>query len=502
MIVSVINRIVKKLALKSSFLKSFNVHTTNIIFLCIVSYSLTGQTTWIVEPIPNVKKLKRIGDFFLVDDGNTVRILDTLGAQVYYPKDSILPLNLTVASGETFVLVKKDKFYGLQTIEGKPILPTVYDEINPISKHFFKVKKYDSYAVVNDQNQLILPYQKPISPKAKTDSIIHIQTSQVNQYYNANGDTVDLVHIKDITSKYKTDGFIYTRNSENLWGIIHNEKDTLIPLKYDWITQVTSDQFLVKKGPFYGVITKDEIIVPFDYSKYNFVTLAEKQILNFSNKYNNRCLLYFPESKKLFGEEAESISIKGENSIDIIPNIKKRNERNIYTPDLKHIITIDDKFEYLSDNLIVKYEDSTSIVINYATGNKVFEADGIIIRSALGALYLKKNGLYGLVSKTGETISLPKYKTVSQYQGVYKFETLDKKIVHYNNDGVIIPYESSRIDRIGCTPFYNTGQNIINDKGDIVFDQYIKSATPLNCDNKYLLKVQIESGTGILRVDR
>lgn len=474
--------------------------------MSVVPQSLSTQSTWIVEPTQDQKIFWKVGDFIMIQGKEDVRIIDTLGVQAFDPNDGIIPQEIVEAAGEYMLLYKKDNLIGLQSLDGKNILPNIYEDIKPISKHFFVVTKYNSKALVNDRNQLIHPYNEKIRSKVLTDSTIIVTVDFVDTYYDFDGDTLDYLAIKTLTSKHKTDDITYTINNDELWGIVQNERDTIIPFKYEDIIQIGIDQYLCMDNSNYGIITKDKTIVPFEYTRFELKELGENLVVILENRKNNTSLAYIPEFKRIMGKDAERIVVS-EDRLTLIPVGKKHTELNMFSKELKPILTVNDKFEYLTRGLIAKYADGSSTVIN-SLGDKIFEIEGVVKKSFLNLHIVEKDNLMGLVSRTGEIIVPPKYKEIEDRKGIYRCVTSDKEFEHYTPNGVLIPYQSSKIERIRNTPFYTTKKDsysykiIIDEKGDVIFDDKIVSVSTLNPVNTHLLEMTTTVGKGILRIDQ
>ncbi len=504
-----------------------------IALLCFCFTSL-GSQEWIFEPTKDIKKISGLGDYIEVKFEDHVEIYDTLGVQQYFAKDSILASNLIYSQGYNFVQVRKDNRYGLQELNGDVILPVIYDAIKAISPVLFEISKDGKEAVVNNLNQIVVPFASDVYTSYETDSMVLARVNDIYAYYNARGDSLDYSTAKTSKNPFRKLGIELRMSAENKWGAIKNESDTIVPLIYDRIWQIADDQFLCRKDDLHGVVSSDSIIVPFEHLNFNVQAFGSNTAVIFHGLPTDRKkqFAYLPYRKSIFGEAADAVRIENGN-LHLIPNRDKKTQRNIFSNELDKIISTQDSIQLFGSGYMVIYKKEKSDVYN-SGGKKIYNVKGSIMASGIDVHILEREGLFGLVNTSGKVIVKPQYKSINnaRVDGIFRCRypktdpgNLGKSVDHYTIKGEKIDYDSGQIKRIGKTPYFLANQNgakkvIINESGKKLIDEEFYSVMGLtlmkmhtqpkvyhngrvlnsNSIDTHLLITRSELGLGLLRM--
>ncbi|MEZ4955020.1 MAG: WG repeat-containing protein [Saprospiraceae bacterium] len=151
------------------------------------SQNYTGSIQWIL-PL-NEKQIpigKPATDRLAYRENSQIYLMDLSGDKMALPYDSISHEH------HLFWKIWKNDLEGIYHLDSGEVIPPVYESITPISKSAnnwaYLVIKYGMRAVVNNLNELVLPYTNRLYPKLKIicDTILEYETREF-YYFSKNG---------------------------------------------------------------------------------------------------------------------------------------------------------------------------------------------------------------------------------------------------------------------------------------------------------------------------
>ena len=132
------------------------------------------------------------------------------------------------------LVVKINNRYGIINEQGKQILPTIYDDIDYVSKspYNYRLKRNDQYSILDENRRLqAFGNNKPVS-------LIHHLLKHYQVINNEKRGIVDaqnrvIIPIKyDHISRLKNPTLLYQVYLGKLTGILNDKRDTILPIKY------------------------------------------------------------------------------------------------------------------------------------------------------------------------------------------------------------------------------------------------------------------------------
>lgn len=211
-----------------------------------------------------------------------VGLIDVNGKEILDPQP--ISLFFDMDDEKKFALMYKNNKVGVLSADGKTTVEPIYDEIIYNSRYnddwsLIAITRMDKkMGLINISTGEILakPIYKHIFSMGKGDSVLFCLRDDDgnNMVMDKYGKilippTLDIIY----SLSYDSD-LLIKKNQTGKVGLINRNNEIVIPIMYDEIEKLDSDQLLVKNNGQYGVINEqNEILVPLDYdylSLYNY----------------------------------------------------------------------------------------------------------------------------------------------------------------------------------------------------------------------------------------
>ena len=279
-----------------------------ILFIILVSFDSHSQTTkWLVSLDENVSKLISSKGYFLIEKGGQAFAVDTNGLRhtIDLEFDQIVGVE-----GKTIPYIKynDNNLRGLLSLDNESLLPPVYENINSLNNQCFVVSKYNLNAVVDKNNNLILPYRPKVGYIRIDDSTFAKRLNRSYVIYSNKGDSLSTTASINSSRLEKLETHYFDRNDQGKIGMINNDGDTLIRHEYAQLEPFGESLIIAitKRRYKYGVFNIDgEEVLPLTYSRISREEPNEKFVVTTkNNKYN--ALNY--KGELLFDKDITSIT--------------------------------------------------------------------------------------------------------------------------------------------------------------------------------------------------
>lgn len=224
-------------------------------------------------------------------------------------------------SSEGFFIVKKDKFWGIVSLNEEEIVPLKYDEIRILNKVAF-TKKGAKYDILDLENKIQILYKCDKYYLSNKAYIIKIKENYSKIQFDGNKiSEININQIEDI--EIFTDNIIIGL-IKNKYGVINFNGEVLIDFKYDVIKleldKKENQYFIVTRDNLSGVINKDYKTIL--ETKYDYIILQRGSY--FEVKINILKQILNLDGKKVNEIEYEYLnSLELENQLYIIGNYNK-----------------------------------------------------------------------------------------------------------------------------------------------------------------------------------
>lgn len=417
-----------------------------------------------------------------------------------------------LANKESQLLIKKDGKYGVINTKGATIISNEYDNViadgfyteekeYALSGYIISKKTQDGYRAgyINDKGKKILETEyadvsRVVEIPDESVYLLIVKNGQVG--IMKNGEIIVENKYQDIEYHASNNTFILQRNSK--YGLANKEGQIIIPVKYDNIdfrgeyivailndTQETFDvegnkindvvyDTLIKAGDYYITIDKS--------GKYGVI--AENRDIKIDNKYqyiehlfnnyfiasqdNGNLGIVNTEDKIVVNFEYDVIQKKEDTNV-IEAKKLENNVLDLYSKDMKKIISKENLLVYVKDNYIQTISDE----IRYFN----FDGAEITNKQALvqNELYAtKQNDKWGFVDKQNNTVVECNYDMVTEFNE-YGFAGIKLKdkwgIINQKGEVVQEPiYKLNSIPEVigkYYKVYYGYGESYYTDNQDI-----------------------------------
>lgn len=334
--------------------------------------------------------------------------------------------------------VRKDGKYGLIDTQGKEILPVEYDKIEalvgfansllitkegkvglcdnkgsiiiqPQQKEikgigedyrngYIFLTQEGTYGIMDFTKQILLEAKYQDIKPVTGNSLYVVKLNDTYQIIDKQGQAVETKSSFDDITEITKEVIIFTKNGKQ--GIMNANGEQIIKAQYESITSLFGDYYIAKKAGKYGIITKDQTILPFEYTRITYrkeadIIETEKQAEENTRILNNQ----FEE--KLSGIVTELNVDKGYIRMRIGEEYKYYNfkfEEKIS----QEVLTNNTLFLSKKDGKYGYTDKEGNVVIDY-----IYE-DGLE-QNQYGYVAVKKDGKWGALDKNGKEVAPNQY---------------------------------------------------------------------------------------------
>lgn len=343
---------------------------------------------------------------------------------------------------EMFLIVEKDKKWGVLKPNSEEIIPVIYDNIS-FDNNYFVVEKNKKIGILNQNNEEIIPlkYDDFYMYAQEEISNILIKDYFLGVKKDGKWGIVDLKDNEVIPFKYDEIDYQFDNESakdliivaqNGKWGLIDFSGKTITPPQYERIEYFYNGLASVFIDEKYGVInTKGKEIVPVKYDQVDF--------------YSNENLISVYENQKwgvIDANGKEIVPTKYKQALPLDDDIIKI---LIDTDEVENGFLINKEGKYILHFMyhwVGDFNQGLAAVSNQQkkygyidkTGKEVIDLkyDYAEPFSKKGFAPVKLNGRYGLIDKTGKEIVPIKYDYIFFNQEINTYElNLNEKIEYF-----------------------------------------------------------------------
>ncbi len=332
-----------------------------------------------------------------------------------------------------YLIVEKDKKYGMLDNKGNYILSLDYDLIRNYDEFTLLQKNnklalfienqgivtdfiyndlldvfYPNYILLtNNKGETVYTVNKDEEIKDMKDSLLIVLNKKSNKMFLR-----DLKNMNLFESDYNQIEFISNFlkvSNDNKVGISTYKNEIVIPLDFSSIYEFNNDYFIVSKDNLNGVYQQSNVILPLNY-KYitSFLTdyLYVTNENDLSGLYDANLNVVIPEGYKIY-EYYKSFYLLEQNNQLLIFNIDDQSTLKL-NPNYK--FRYKNQYWISKRNYFVLQEGNKYGVINYKGEIIIpFEYDYLEPIYASNKFITKKNSKYGLISNKNEIVKELKF---------------------------------------------------------------------------------------------
>lgn len=386
-------------------------------------------------------------ELYQVKQDGLFGLISKTGEQLVPPKYD----DLGALYGNNYLVVVKDKKYGIYSLSGKTELITLqYSRIEQLSPHYLKVSIGSSYGILDVKGKTI------VEPKydelgSLEQGLIVAKLLDKYGYITVSGKTI-LPFIYDKAEAFQSSGLAQVRINGK-YGLIDEGGQVYLAAEYDELTSsgyYREQNYIARQGKLYGIVSPSgEVIVPIEYNEIKkngkfFISRKENDwfLLNELGKIINtepyQSLRQLDYQSRFAFEQEGLYGLYDAEIGEIIPPMYT----NIETFNDKYIVRV--KYTYgLADKkgkliMPVEYEQIASLSDTLLKFKKnslwgVATFDGKILIpptyhelstfNLSNFLTVSKGGLVGVITPTGQTIVEPQFDELGYFSSTMQSAT-------------------------------------------------------------------------------
>lgn len=210
------------------------------------------NTTIIIPPIFTVEPKDLYNGYYLVQQGKNFGIVNYYGEKVVSWDGLIQCEGMDYDSSNKLIHFKRNGLWGIADTSAKDLIPPTYQSIVFWTNTIYKVQKAGQWGLCNIKNELICDciYNKienVINDRALvTKPHPTIEWMDITGYIDLNGNEI-------YTSKSKQNDDLYIVQKFELWGIIDENDNVVIPCQYEDIAPWAEHLYRVKENGKWGI---------------------------------------------------------------------------------------------------------------------------------------------------------------------------------------------------------------------------------------------------------
>lgn len=272
------------------------------------------------------------------------------------------------------LVVEKSKKFGIQTLEGKIIIPIEYEQIDIVGMYIYAEKEGETVVYNNDGTKSDIDTNTQILKTNNENYKIKIDNENGSKYGLINKDSQELIGNKYNYMEYLFDNYFIVSNEKSKLGVIDDKENVKIEIQNDSVQKL-----------------KNSNIIEVTDSDTNITTLYSQNIEKICEMKN-----------AIVEEQDEYIKIYNET------------ETKYFNKDGKELTN---KEIYPSNKLFANKENEKWGFVD-ANGNKVVECiyDKVTELNEYGYAGIKKDDKWGVINSDGKVFLNPTYNMKNQIE--------------------------------------------------------------------------------------
>lgn len=215
------------------------------------------NTTVIIPPIFTVEPKDLYNGYYLVNQGGNLGIVNYYG-QKKVNWDGIIDCDdMNYDKDHKRILFARDNEWGVANLEGVELIPPYYDTIQNWNTNVYRVKKDGKWGLVDIDDNMLTELQFENIGDLKNGSAPATIAHPTKTWKTVSG-YIDEAGSKMISQRdNQNDGRVLVESFE-LWGIMTNNGEFIVPCIYDEILPWADNLYRVKEDGKWGVLNVED----------------------------------------------------------------------------------------------------------------------------------------------------------------------------------------------------------------------------------------------------
>lgn len=215
------------------------------------------NTTVIIPPIFTVEPKNLYNGYYLVNQDGNLGIVNYYGQKKVNWDGIINCDDMNYDKDNKRILFARNGKWGVANLEGVELIPPYYDTIQKWNTNVYRVKKDGKWGLVDINNNILTELQFDSIGDFKNGSAPASIAHPTKSWKTVSG-FIDEAGVKLMSQKInQSDGYVLVELFE-LWGIMSNDGEYVVPCIYDEILPWAANLYRVKEDNKWGVLNVED----------------------------------------------------------------------------------------------------------------------------------------------------------------------------------------------------------------------------------------------------
>jgi len=336
------------------------------------------------------------GDYLIVEKDKKYGMLNKTG-------NYILPIDYELIKNyDEFTLVQKNNKIAVFSEENKFVSEFIYDDLVDIFPDYILLKNSQGDFLMNKQGTISYTVNKDEEIKDMKDSLLIVSNKKLNKMFLRNLENMNLFESNYNEIEFINNVLKVSKNKKT--GIVTYKNQIVIPLDFSSIYQFKDNYYIVSKDNLKGLYQQSNVILN---KKYKHITHFLSDYLyvvndnNLSGLYDSELNVVIPEEYKIYEYYKSFYLVEQYNQLTIF-NIEDKSTLKLNS---NYKFRNKNHFRIIKRNYFVLQEGNKYGVVNYKGEIIIpFEYDYLEAIYASNKFIAKKNSKYGFISSKNEII--------------------------------------------------------------------------------------------------
>ncbi|WCM42329.1 WG repeat-containing protein [Flavobacterium sp. CBA20B-1] len=336
------------------------------------------------------------GDFLIVEKDKKYGMLDKKG-------NYILSLDYElIRNYDEFTLIQKNNKLALFIENHGMVTDFIYNDLLDIFPNYILLKNNQGDFLINNKGETVYSVDNNEELKDMKDSLLIVRNKKADKMFLRDLNNNNLFESDYNEIEFISDLLKVSNNKKT--GIVTYNNEIIIPLDFSSIYQFKNDYFMVQNNKISGLYKLNNLVLPLKYKHMNRFLTNYLYVTNdndLSGLYDANLNVVIPEEYRIY-EYYKSFYLVEQNNQLLIFNI---DDKSITKLNPSYKFRDENHYWITKRNYFVLQEGNKYGVVNYKGEIVVpFEYDYIEPIYASNKFIAKKSNKYGLISSKNEII--------------------------------------------------------------------------------------------------
>lgn len=215
------------------------------------------NTTVIIPPIFTEEPKDLYNGFYAVRQGDLIGIVNYYGEKVVDWDGCIVCDDIDYDSINKRILFCKDGSWGVTEISGKELIPATYQSIQIWNNIAYRVRKNGKWGLCDIDNNILVECKYDKIDELQNSRAAAVKTHPTKGWLTVSG-FIDDSGIELYTSKSKQQDGLYIVQTFELWGIINDDGESVIPCSYEEILPWAKHLYRIRENGKWGIYNVED----------------------------------------------------------------------------------------------------------------------------------------------------------------------------------------------------------------------------------------------------